>query len=416
MTRTSRFALAMAFCCAAGAAATKTVYQDLHDFAGGGNDGDTAYSALVADSQGRLYGVTYRGGSFDGGTLYRVTLPAKKSDPATIEILHSFSGSEGANPFGDVLIGADGAAYGTAVTGGAHNVGTVWRVDPTTLVTTDLHDFDPGASPPDGGSPQSGLAAGPGGLLYGTTAENGPLGRGTVFAISPQGDAVSYATIYDFGAPDDGSRPVGGPLVVTGKTLFGTTIFGGGHNGFDAFGVAFQLSLAKAGKWKETGLYAFGSQSNDAIGPGNGLALAKSGAIYGCAADGADNRGAVYSITPGKGGGPLTETVIYSFSDDFGDPYVNGDCGVTVDGDGRIVGTTSGGGVNLSGAVFTLTSKAGVWILNVPYSFGVRADGAATGPVSGVVGAGKGSYVGATPVGGAHDKGAVYSVKIPASP
>jgi uncharacterized repeat protein (TIGR03803 family) len=416
MTRPVRFALAVAACCAVGSVFAKPVYQDLHDFEGGGADGDTAYSALVADSQGRLYGVTYRGGSFDSGTLYRVTLPAGKTDPATFEILHSFTGAEGANPYGDVLIGADGAVYGTAVGGGAHNGGTVWRVDPSSLVATDLHDFDPGATPTDGSSPQSGLAAGPSGLLYGATASGGAQGRGTVFAISPKGDTVFYAAIYAFGAADDGSRPVGGPLVITGKTLFGTTIFGGGHNGFNEFGTVFELSLAKSGAWKETGLYAFGAKSNDAIGPGNGLALSKSGAIYGCAAGGSSSRGAVYSVTPAKGGGGLTETVVDSFSEDFGDPYVNGNCGVTLDGDGRIVGVTSGGGVNSSGALFTLTAKGGGWTQDVPYSFGIRADRAAAGPISGVVGVGKGYYVGATPVGGANDKGAVYRVKIPTKP
>ncbi len=388
-------------------AAAKTFYQDLHDFAGGAADGDTPYAELVADGQGRLYGTTYLGGAFGGGTVFRITLPTGKTGPASFELLHSFQSPEGVTPEGGVLIGADGGIYGTTLQGGAHSGGTVFRLDPATLALTDLHDFNAGATPPDGNNPVAGLIAGPGGLLYGTARANGPLGGGTVFAISPRGDTVSYATIHSFGASGDGNAPYG-RLVRSGNNLFGITHFGGSFNGF---GTAYELTLAKGGAWTESGLYQFGTSTADAVFPANGLAMAKSGTLYGCAPGGSFGQGAAFSITPGTGGAPMQEAVIYNFGGNAGDPYPNPSCGLTIDKTGRLVGTSSGGGSNLSGTVFTLQPGGGAGALGVRYSFGIRANGDAVGPDASLIGVKGGYYVGTTPVGGAHDKGAVFRVK-----
>jgi uncharacterized repeat protein (TIGR03803 family) len=398
------FAVAMALAGSPMAAQAGTYYQDLYDFAGAGGDGGTPYADLVADSLGRLYGTTYSGGNFQGGTVFRLTLPATKTGAATLEILHSFQGPEGANPFAGLLIGADGAIYGTAQQGGAHSRGTVFRLDPATLAVTDLHDFNPGAKPPDGSDPVAALVAGPNGLLYGTTGSDGANRFGVAFAISPQGDAVSYTVIHAFGA-GDGNNPYG-RLVSSGNNLFGITNAGGKFGA----GTAFELSLAKSGKWKETGLYPFGANSQDVLGPSAALVLGKAGILYGCAQDGSFGRGGVFAITPGKGGAPMAEQVIYDFGANANDPYDNSACALSADKTGRLVGITSGGGNNLSGSVFTLTPGGGGWTLAVPYSFGIRANGAATGPQAPVIGVKGGYYVGTTPVGGAHDQGAAYRV------
>ncbi len=384
-----------------------TLYQDLHDFAGGPGDGDTSYSDLVADSEGRLYGITYFGGSDGAGTLFRVTLPTTKTGHAGIEILHSFQPGDGVTPVGGVLIGADGGLYGATNAGGAHNGGTVYRVDPVSLALTVLHNFNSGATPRDGSAPLAGLTAGPAGLLYGTTSEDGPRGGGTVFAISPQGDAVSYAVIYAFGAANDANHPVGGRLVSTGQRLFGTTIFGGR---FD-LGTVFELTRATSGKWHESGLYQFGTNVNDVTGPGNGVVRAKSGVLFGCAPGGNLGHGAVFAITPGTGGLPLSEALIYNFGADASDPVAAGSCAMTIDRSGRLIGTSNGGGANSSGTIFELTPAGAAWSLDLLYSFGIRTNGDAVEPGGAVIEMPNGYYVGTTPVGGANDKGAVYRMK-----
>ena len=386
------------------AADAKTIYQDLHDFAGGPGDGDTPISELIVDSQGRVYGTTFFGGSNGNGTVFRITLPKTKTRAATTEILHSFLPGEGVGPEGGVLIGADGALYGTTNTGGAHNDGTVYRLDPQTFALTTLHDFSGGS---DGSAPVAGLTAGPGGLLYGTTGLGGPEGGGIAFAISPKGDGVSYKVIHGFGGTGDGNEPYIGRLVSKGNKLFGVTINGGSSHGF---GAAFEL-VQPAGKsiWKETVLYEFGSKQNDVITPESGLVMDKAGALYGCANGGQNGRGAVYSLTP-AGGSAWTETLIASFGLNAGDPDDAGECSVAFDKAGRLVGTTNGGGTNGQGAVFTLTQSGGTWTLATVLSFGTGGV-SATNPFTGVIPVAQGYYAGSAPTGGANAKGAVYRVK-----
>ena len=60
----------------------------------------------------------------------------------------------------------DHVLYGTASAGGPNNLGTVYKFDPATGVTTVLHGF--GGAPSDGASPQAALIY-QDGALYGTT-------------------------------------------------------------------------------------------------------------------------------------------------------------------------------------------------------------------------------------------------------
>jgi len=46
---------------------------DLHDFAGGANDGSTPYAGLITGKNGVLYGTTIKGGPTDQGTVFKLT-------------------------------------------------------------------------------------------------------------------------------------------------------------------------------------------------------------------------------------------------------------------------------------------------------------------------------------------------------
>ena len=74
----------------------------------------------------------------------------------------------------------DGNFYGTAEGGGANNVGTVFKMTPSGTVTT-LHSFNENG--PDGCVPLAALVQGRDGTFYGTTAECGANGSGTVFRL-----------------------------------------------------------------------------------------------------------------------------------------------------------------------------------------------------------------------------------------
>lgn len=75
---------------------------------------------------------------------------------------------------------ADGSLYGTTEEGGSFQGGTVFKLDSAGNETT-LYNF------PSIGSPVGALVSDTHGNLYGTTWEGGAYGGGTVFKVEPNG-------------------------------------------------------------------------------------------------------------------------------------------------------------------------------------------------------------------------------------
>src|SRR5262249_18733685 len=140
-------------------AETDGTFTKLHDF--NGSDGNGLGAALVVGPDGALYGSTFNGGTnrCGYGTLFRV------ATNGSFNTLHDFNGSDGANPAAALVVGPDGALYGSNVEGGADGVnGTLFRVE-TNGTFTKLHDFNG----TDGSHPYAALVVGPDGALYGST-------------------------------------------------------------------------------------------------------------------------------------------------------------------------------------------------------------------------------------------------------
>ncbi len=146
----------------------------LHNFGSGGGDGAQPSAGLVSDAQGNFYGTTAGGGSFGGGTVFKVT----SSGTATV---YSFGGADGADPQSLLIFDAAGNLYGTTYAGGVYNQGTVYELTASGQETV-LYSFTGGT---DGSHPQSALAFDTQGNLYGTTAGGGANGAGTVFKLVP---------------------------------------------------------------------------------------------------------------------------------------------------------------------------------------------------------------------------------------
>jgi len=161
---------------------TAGVEKVLHSFQGG-TDGLEPKASLV-NVGGTLYGTTFYGGNGGPccGTVFKMTTAGAKT------VLHSFQGgSDGENPQTG-LINVGGTLYGTTNIGGTGNCngqdpgcGTVFKIT-TAGAETVLYSFLGGS---DGENPQAGLIN-VGGTLYGTTANGGASGNGTVFKITPQ--------------------------------------------------------------------------------------------------------------------------------------------------------------------------------------------------------------------------------------
>lgn len=78
----------------------------------GTNDGNQIRGPLAKGGDGLLYGVTYFGGSYIWGTIFRLTASN------TITTLHEFNGADGVNPASGLVRGTDGNLYGTTFWGG----------------------------------------------------------------------------------------------------------------------------------------------------------------------------------------------------------------------------------------------------------------------------------------------------------
>ena len=197
------------------------------------SDSSAPEAGLVLGLNGNLYGTTSQGGADGEGTVFMISPTGKES------ILYSFKGStDGACPEGPLLIGRNGNFYGTTISGGADDDGTVFRITPTGKESI-LYNFEGGT---DGEGPKGGLIMGRDGNLYGTTTFGGnnfplldlllpqadsPTGNGVVFEVTPQG---LERVLHRYG---DGSKGAGSEteLVISRSgNLYGTTLAGGAHD------------------------------------------------------------------------------------------------------------------------------------------------------------------------------------------
>ena len=184
---------------------------------------------MVRDGAGNLYGTTFYGGESDFGTVYKLDRNGAET------VLHSFAGSplDGQEPTAGLIRDAAGNFYGTTITGGASNLGTVYKLD-TTGKETVLYSF---TGRPDGKFPWAGLVRDAAGNLYSTASQGGASRYGTVFRLDTTGNFIILHS-FAFGATD-GITPMGGLIRDTAGNLYGTTLQGG------AFGVGTVFKLSR---------------------------------------------------------------------------------------------------------------------------------------------------------------------------
>jgi uncharacterized repeat protein (TIGR03803 family) len=199
----------------------------VHTFNFIGNDGGFPIGgSLISDSSGNLYGATELGGSNGGGgTVYKIDKAGNET------ILAGFDfGSTGYEPYGSLLLNAEGNLYGTTLFGGTFNEGVAFKVD-TSGNETVLYNFS-GMSG-DGAEPNGGLVQDSAGNLYGTTFGGGGDFFGTAFEIGPSG----AETILHSFSSNDGRFPESGLVMDAHGNLFSTAEYGGAYGGGVVFGI-----------------------------------------------------------------------------------------------------------------------------------------------------------------------------------
>ena len=363
------------FAANAGQAQTFTV---IHTFLG--PEGAQPYAGVTLDSGGNLYGTALDGGTYDYGTVFRMT---RHGSGWTITPIAEFDNfPHGANPLGPVVFGPDGALYGTTAHGGANGPGVVFKLQPPATFCpiatclwqeTVLASFSPLSGGADPSGPLSFDAAG---NIYGTTQTGGDygaclaggLGCGTVFQlIKSQGWEMH--TLYAFRQEADGSYPNSGVILDQAGNLYGTVPenFTGGEGGD-----VFELTPSGSG-WTFNLLAQFGGSNGSELY--GGVIFDRAGNLYGATAfGGTDNGGTVFQLAPSGAGWNLN--LLFSLSGRRGEedgPVA----AVIMDSAGNLYGTTLADGTNGCGTVFKLTASDGGYSYTSLHDFDCKSDGAA---------------------------------------
>jgi uncharacterized repeat protein (TIGR03803 family) len=328
----------------------------------------------------------------------------------TFTVLHVFTGGgDGSHPTGSLTVAGAGTLYGTSSTGGNNGSGVIFRLAQRGggWILNPLYEFV-GAS--DGGYPFSGIAIGPNGALYGTTAQGGSAGAGAVFELRPPLTvcmaALCYWTetvLHSFAGSPDGANPTYGNLTFDqAGNIYGTALAGGTSND----GVAFELSPS-GGQWTETILHSFGN--NDGVFPVAGMIFDAAGNLYGTTLHGGTGQscqngcGIAYQLTPSNGAWAEHTLVNFDPQVSGGNPYGT----LIADQSGNLFGTTSIGGGGGGGTIFELTPSDGSYILSLPYGFGINP---ACNTHTGVTRDAAGNLYGVCYDGGAHGVGMVFKL------
>jgi len=377
-------------CAATSIAAPAQSFTTLWNFEGFAFSPNTP---LVQGTDGNFYGVTPRGGTYDLGTIFKIT-PGDK-----LTILHVFCSqnfqprcTDGGFPSGGLVQASDGNLWGTAEIGGAHGDGTVFKITPGGKLTT-VYDFCSETSCADGVFPGGELVQGTDGNFYGTTSSGiGGQPGGTIFRLTPSGTKTTLYTFCSQQGCFDGGEPTG-LVQATDGNFYGTTHIGGSQMLFCQSvpcGTVFKITPSGT----LTTLYRFCSQfpCTDGAGPTR-LLQGIDGFLYGTTqGEGTNGAGTVFKISLQ---GKMTTLHSFVFTDGaFPSALVQAT-------DGNFYGTTSQTLTGFTGTVFQITPGGTVTTL---HTFN-GSDGAS--PSAALVQATDGNFYGTTTEGGGRACGGV---------
>lgn len=317
-------------------------FQSLQKFSANTPNPAFPYCRLAEGADGVFYGTTAYGGTFNLGTIFRITHTGE------LTTLHSFDGADGRHPNGGVMLGQDGCLYGTTIEEWQGDHGRIFRIDPTGT-------FAPVAafSGADGIGPRGHLLQGSDGCLYGTTENGGAHSLGTIFRVTTNGILTALVSFDG----TNGCTPFSGLTQGEDGILYGTTPYGGSNinSAFSGNGTIFKVTTNGA---LTTLVYFNGTNG---LRPLGGLARGHDGCFYGTTQTGGQfNKGTVFKVT--------TNGILNTLASFDGTNGLAPMSGVAQGVDGKLYGVTPYGSVNTNtgfGSVGTIYSVTTNGIMHV---------------------------------------------------
>jgi uncharacterized repeat protein (TIGR03803 family) len=213
-----------------------------------GPDGDVPIGGVVMGLKGELYGVTQAGGTNGYGAVFELA-PSGRSYAE--KLIHSFDLSDGYQPGSGLTLSRSGDIYGTTLAGGDTSVcyyvgcGVVFELIRDAngdWNETVLHEM----AVSDGADPLGPVVFDPSGSLYAAAQSGGAYDMGSVFRLTPTlggnwSETVLHAFDFKFPNGEDGEHPYAGVVFEGGKVV--GTAFSGGVN--DS-GIPFEIAPPQA--------------------------------------------------------------------------------------------------------------------------------------------------------------------------
>jgi uncharacterized repeat protein (TIGR03803 family) len=261
---------------------TETV---LYSFA---NNGDGAYPVNPGffDSAGNLYGTLF------AGTASGVFELSPSGGGWTEQLIYSDQGT-----WASVTPDGNGDIFGTSAT-------TIFKLSPNGGGWTPTTLFTFTNATKNGSGPNGTLVFNKAGDLYGTTVTGGKSNAGTVFKLTPVLSGKKKGTwteklLCSFkGGPKDGANPYGAVVFDGAGNIYGATV-GGGKGGY---GVVYELVFTPTtGKYKEKVVWSFTGTAGANPGAQGWVPLIPDGQgnFYSVTVvGGTDNFGLAFELTP----------------------------------------------------------------------------------------------------------------------
>ncbi len=365
--------------------ASTGIYAKKVDFSGSTN-GSSPKGSLMKAANGKLYGMTSRGGINDQGTMFEF-------DPATNIFTKKFdfsATSKGEYPFGSLVQAANGKLYGMTFQGGLNNFGVLFEYDLSSNTFTKKLDFE---SATNGSNPYGTLLRASNDILYGMTYGGGSSDYGVMFSYEP---AVNiYTKLIDFDGINNGRNPYGSLMQASNGKLYGLTS-GGGINWL---GVLFQYDITTSTYTKQ---FNFDGYVNG-TGPYGTLVQAANNRLYGITnAGGINDMGVVFEYDFG------TSNFLKKFDFD------GANAGSTPFGsmiratNDKLYGMTSDGGASGWGVLFEYDASNNTFLKRFDFE---KATNGKT-PVGSLMKAANGKLYGMTNLGGTNNMGVIFEYNL----